>query len=105
MDSLTEFTKFVDKEVDPEERDVEAFKNAVIRRSPRKTVEAEVGYDQEDIHNLKQEENESLANYHGRAQELLRRSNGRDELCDNKTPLSIVRVFYLSCRRERPLHV
>ncbi|RKF60700.1 hypothetical protein GcC1_163014 [Golovinomyces cichoracearum] len=51
---------------------------------------------QKDIQNLKQEKTEALVSYHGRAQELLRRSNGRDEENDENSPLSILERTILS---------
>ncbi|RKF65622.1 hypothetical protein OnM2_005018, partial [Erysiphe neolycopersici] len=58
LDSLPEFTKFVDKEVEPSDKDMEEFKRAVMRRFPRKNVEVRVGNVQEDIQNFRQEPNE-----------------------------------------------
>ncbi|RKF73290.1 hypothetical protein GcM3_094011b [Golovinomyces cichoracearum] len=80
---------FIDKEKEPNAKDIEEFKQAVTKRFPRKKVESDVGNVQEDIQNLQQELNESLDSYHERAQELLRRSNGRDE-GDENAPLSIL---------------
>ncbi|RKF59570.1 hypothetical protein OnM2_059080 [Erysiphe neolycopersici] len=96
LDSSPEFTKFIDKEEEPNTKDMEDFKMAVMKRFPRKKLEKEVSNVQEDIQNLQQELNEPLNSYYDRAQELLRRSNGRDDQEAGTEPLSILERTILS---------
>ncbi|KAI0993021.1 hypothetical protein K3495_g15163 [Podosphaera aphanis] len=51
---------------------------------------------QEDIQNLKQGEGETLMAYHERAQDLLCRSNGRDDERDARSELSALEKTILS---------
>ncbi|RKF78464.1 hypothetical protein GcC1_055043, partial [Golovinomyces cichoracearum] len=57
LDSSPEFIEFIDKEKEPNAKDIEEFKQAVTKRFPRKKVESDVGNVQEDIQNLQQELN------------------------------------------------
>ncbi|KAI1007161.1 hypothetical protein K3495_g1060 [Podosphaera aphanis] len=72
------YVKFVDLEQEPTASDVEEFRTSAMRKFPRPVARVEEGNIQEEIQNLKQGETEALGAYHERAQELLRRSHGRD---------------------------
>ncbi|KAI0991964.1 hypothetical protein K3495_g16222, partial [Podosphaera aphanis] len=73
----------------PNEKDVEDFKRAFQSRFPGKfaAVRSEDTIE-EDIGNLKQEATETLRDYYGRAQHLLRRSQTKDAPLVGGTPLS-----------------
>ncbi|RKF55718.1 hypothetical protein OnM2_087020, partial [Erysiphe neolycopersici] len=96
LDSLPQFTKFIDFEEQSKPVDVEEFKLAFKKQYPRKKVEVSNLNIQENIQNLKQEENKALTSFQERAQELLRGSNGRDDLGNTMTPLSILERFIIS---------
>ena len=108
LDTVPRLNKFTDQEDEPKETDVEEFKQALMKRLPKK-LKKDVENVQEDIQNLKQGQDETLIIYHERAQDLLQRSNGRDD-ADNtgadlsdieKTMLSIiVRAFIRGIRND-----
>ncbi|RKF78304.1 hypothetical protein GcM1_212029 [Golovinomyces cichoracearum] len=76
--------------------DVEDFKQASIKKFQRMTSTSSDGNVEKEIQNPKEEMTETLVSYHGRAQELLRRSNGHDEENDEDSPLSILERTILS---------
>ncbi|RKF83370.1 hypothetical protein GcC1_003032 [Golovinomyces cichoracearum] len=97
LDSVPRFSKFTDQLEEPKEFDVEEFKQALKKNSPRKSLaNMSDGNVQEDIQSLKQGEGETLMVYHERAQDLLRRSNGRDDASDNGLELSALEKTMLS---------
>ncbi|KAI0990931.1 hypothetical protein K3495_g17256, partial [Podosphaera aphanis] len=76
---------------------MEDFKRALMKQFPKASAGlTEDGNAQEDIQNLRQGEKETLVEYHDRAQELLRRSNGRDAGSDASQELSAIEKTMLS---------
>ncbi|RKF65581.1 hypothetical protein OnM2_006021 [Erysiphe neolycopersici] len=73
------------------------FKSALQSEFPAKSL---VGRDkrnlQEDIGSFSQETEEPLSSYYDRAQELLRRSYGRDARTNGSSPLSPIEAVVLS---------
>ncbi|RKF78462.1 hypothetical protein GcC1_055035 [Golovinomyces cichoracearum] len=96
LDFSPKFIEFIDKEKEPNAKDIEEFKHAVTKKFPRKKAENDTGNIQEDIQNLQQDPNESLNSYHERTQELLRRSNGRDDEGYENAQLTIPEKMILS---------
>ncbi|RKF61152.1 hypothetical protein GcC1_159011 [Golovinomyces cichoracearum] len=110
LDSIPQFNRFTDQEEEPRHIDMENFKQVLMKQFPKKSVG---GMDdinaQENFQNLRQGEEETLLKYHDRAQDLLRRSNGRDEgistqpelMAIERTMLSIlVRAFVRGIRDD-----
>ncbi|RKF61139.1 hypothetical protein GcC1_159007 [Golovinomyces cichoracearum] len=97
LDSIPQFNRFMDQEEEPRHIDMENFKQAWMKQSPKKSVE---GMDdinaQENIQNLRQGEEETILEYHDRAQDLLRRSNGRDEGIRTQPELTAIERTMLS---------
>ncbi|RKF79818.1 hypothetical protein GcC1_042033, partial [Golovinomyces cichoracearum] len=97
LDSVPRLSKFTDQLEEPKEFDLEEFKQALKKKFPKKSVaNMSDGNVQEDIQSLKQGEGETLMVYHERAQDLLRRSNGRDDASDNGLELSALEKTMLS---------
>ncbi|KAI1001177.1 hypothetical protein K3495_g7021 [Podosphaera aphanis] len=81
----------------PKESDVEKFKQALVEKFPKRFAgNMKDGNVQEDIQNLKQREGETFMAYHERAQDLLCRSNGRDDECGARSELSALEKTMLS---------
>ncbi|KAI0990836.1 hypothetical protein K3495_g17351, partial [Podosphaera aphanis] len=77
--------------------DVEEFETALRGEFPTKTptVLDEKNL-HEDIGSFEQGPEESLRSYYGRAQELLRKSHGRDATSDGSSPLAPIEMVVLS---------
>lgn len=97
LDSVPRFNRFTDQEEVPKDIDVEEFKQALMQQFPKKSMgDMRDGNVQEDIQNLKQGEEETLVAYHERVQDLLRRSNGRDDRNEISPELSGIERTMLS---------
>ncbi|RKF76931.1 hypothetical protein GcM3_075013 [Golovinomyces cichoracearum] len=91
LDSIPRFNQFTDQEQESKPSDVEEFKQALMKQFPKKLVGTTDDRNaQENIQNLRQEGEETLAEYHDRAQDLLRRSNGRDDGINISPELSAI---------------
>ncbi|POS81791.1 hypothetical protein EPUL_006475, partial [Erysiphe pulchra] len=97
LDSSARYRRIIDNRENATEEDVIEFKSALQSEFPAKSL---VGRDernlQEDIGSFSQETEEPLSSYYGRAQELLRRSYGRDARTDGSSPLSPIEAVVLS---------
>ncbi|RKF78740.1 hypothetical protein GcM1_208015, partial [Golovinomyces cichoracearum] len=89
VDSSPQYQIFTEEIEKPTSDDVRDFKVALTARFPAKfSIDRSEYTIQEDTENLVQGPNESLEEYYGQAQHLLRRSHTRDTQADGSSPLS-----------------
>ncbi|KAI0997172.1 hypothetical protein K3495_g11013 [Podosphaera aphanis] len=97
LDSVSKFIRFTHQIAEPEQSDMEDFKQALMKQFPKASAGlTEDGNAQENIQNLRQGEKETLVGYHDRTQEFLQRSNRRDAGSDASQELSAIEKTMLS---------
>ena len=97
LDSSARYRRIIDDRGNATKEDVEEFQAALKIEFPTKTpCSRNEKTLQEDIGGFAQGPEESLSSYYGRAQELLRRSHGRDAVAGGSSPLSPIETVVLS---------
>lgn len=114
VDSTPQFQIFTEQIEVPTKEDVKRFKVAFLARFPAKfSFDESEDTIQEDTNNLIQGRNETLSEYYGRAQHLLRRSHTRDKPSGDADSLSpaerillggVIKAFLRGCQKPQILN-